>query len=582
MSTSCSDATRRSSDSTRRSGNSKNDSSESDETNESNSNNQQNKDTTDSNSQIHFFRRGLIDYNEAVDSEDNLVARHRELGSWTDFTTRLLADVPALEKLVAWHTGRAPGCVRIGRVETWAYGSFNLAFPMQLLDVKNENDDTESRVILRFPIPATTGEFYYPGSMQEKLRCEVASYIYMQRHCSDVRIPFLYGFGFPDGTNFIHRTLAPFFQRLALRLRQAVAYVLRRPIPSDYLRIPSPVDLPPNTGYMVLEYLGPTLGQQIPAVVHNHLDLVANPTKTRNLLRSLASIMLSLARLPQPRIGAFAFRYDGTIALENRPVTMNMIQQENEGAPRTMAETTTYTTIDSYITDLAAFHDQRFRCAPNAVTDAADSRSQMAVQALLRTVTPAFLDPRFRNGPFALYLSDTNAANFLIDDDWHVTAMFDLEWIISAPVDFPRTPVWLTWDSIDTVAGDGYDDFTAMFAQFVDALRFVEDRNGPSALERASGARLCQIEQDNLSSRRYWFYKALLSTNGMYFITPSQITPMFYKDKLPYNHLYQMWSPDADRVVKQKVADREAYLEEINRIFGRSASPLDLNCCSAP
>jgi hypothetical protein len=35
--------------------------------------------------------------------------------------------------------------------------------------------------------------------MDEKLGCEIATYIYMEEHCLDIRIPKLFAFGFTDG-----------------------------------------------------------------------------------------------------------------------------------------------------------------------------------------------------------------------------------------------------------------------------------------------------------------------------------------------------------------------------------------------
>ena len=44
-------------------------------------------------------------------------------------------------------------------------------------------------------MPYKVGEDLYPGSVDEKLSCEVAAYAWMQANCPDIRIPHLYGFG---------------------------------------------------------------------------------------------------------------------------------------------------------------------------------------------------------------------------------------------------------------------------------------------------------------------------------------------------------------------------------------------------
>ncbi|KAL7783408.1 hypothetical protein V8C37DRAFT_413741 [Trichoderma ceciliae] len=59
-----------------------------------------------------------------------------------------------------------------------------------------------------------------------------------------------------------------------------------------------------------------------------------NPSRRARLFQRISRLVLSLARIPQPRIGSFQFHPDCTIALTNRPLTCTTILLENEGAPR--------------------------------------------------------------------------------------------------------------------------------------------------------------------------------------------------------------------------------------------------------
>ena len=52
--------------------------------------------------------------------------------------------------------------------------------------------------------------------------------------------------------------------------------------------------------------------------------------KLDNLQRGLARILLSLAAVPLPRIGAFRLDDAGYIHLDNRPLRSEIIMQENE------------------------------------------------------------------------------------------------------------------------------------------------------------------------------------------------------------------------------------------------------------
>ncbi|MCF6792447.1 hypothetical protein L3H48_11110, partial [Corynebacterium sp. MC-05] len=90
--------------------------------------------------------------------------------------------------------------------------------------------------------------------------------------------------------------------------------------------------------------------------------------------------MLSLACVPQPRIGSFQFHDNGTISLTNRPLTCTMMLLENEGTPRTIERNNTYLSTEQFVADLFRFHDQRFPTHPNAVENEDDCREDMAAK----------------------------------------------------------------------------------------------------------------------------------------------------------------------------------------------------------
>ena len=72
-------------------------------------------------------------------------------------------------------------------------GSFNICLPGQ---VKPEKIHSEKRVIMRFPLPYKIGEETFPGNADEQLRCEAATYVWIQENCPDVPVPQLLGFAF--------------------------------------------------------------------------------------------------------------------------------------------------------------------------------------------------------------------------------------------------------------------------------------------------------------------------------------------------------------------------------------------------
>lgn len=177
--------------------------------------------------------------------------------------------------------------------------------------------------------------------------------------------------------------------------------------------------------------------------------------------------MLSLARLPLPRIGAFQFNANGTITLTNRRLTCSIVLLENDGAPRTMQPNETYHCTDAFASDLLTFHDQRFLHQPNAAYSDEDCRGQMAVKTLLRVFVHRYISPERRCDPFLLQLTDLHASNIFVDDDWNVACLLDSEWLCALPAEMLSVPYWLTGCSIDGILQEErYEEFSKVQQEF--------------------------------------------------------------------------------------------------------------------
>ncbi|OJJ36408.1 hypothetical protein ASPWEDRAFT_49912 [Aspergillus wentii DTO 134E9] len=95
-----------------------------------------------------------------------------------------------IEAAVSFHL-RVKQC-RVDEEEHCLFGSYNVCIPVYV-------NSSDHRVLIRNPLPFKIGEDNYPGNVDEKLRCEVATYIWIRKNCPTVSIPHLYGFAFPDG-----------------------------------------------------------------------------------------------------------------------------------------------------------------------------------------------------------------------------------------------------------------------------------------------------------------------------------------------------------------------------------------------
>lgn len=101
----------------------------------------------------------------------------------------------SIEAVTRQHLGlrRRDTCSVLER-HTWIRGGFNICV---LVDV--EAGERSRKVVFRCAMPHKLAEAQHPGTVDEKVSCEVGAYVWMQEKCPHVRIPHLYGFGFSDG-----------------------------------------------------------------------------------------------------------------------------------------------------------------------------------------------------------------------------------------------------------------------------------------------------------------------------------------------------------------------------------------------
>lgn len=109
-----------------------------------------------------------------------------------EFFSYLAAHKADIEAIVSFHLG-VEKC-RVSDVATWLSGSYNVCIPVYI----NPRSGVHA-VLVNIPLPYKVGEANSPGNAVEKLRCKVASYLWIQDNCPDVSIPFLFGFGFANG-----------------------------------------------------------------------------------------------------------------------------------------------------------------------------------------------------------------------------------------------------------------------------------------------------------------------------------------------------------------------------------------------
>lgn len=114
-----------------------------------------------------------------------------------EFFVSLYSRRQDIAMLVADHlqSSRWEQCF-VEEVKEWIHGSFNVCIPVR---IESRTKQSPKRVMIRFPLPYKVGEALNPGNVDEKLRCEAATFIWIGQQQLDIPIPRLWGFGFPGG-----------------------------------------------------------------------------------------------------------------------------------------------------------------------------------------------------------------------------------------------------------------------------------------------------------------------------------------------------------------------------------------------
>ncbi|KAJ0160130.1 hypothetical protein CTA2_8510 [Colletotrichum tanaceti] len=501
-----------------------------------------------------------ITYDAALNTDRNIVLETQYVIATKALYRRLWADRNIMSALIKHHMGLGDqvDCT-IARQNQWIRGSFNVCIPVEV-----RSSDLCQKLILRCAMPHKLAESHNPGSVDEKVGCEVGAYAWIQERCPDIRIPHLYGFGFSDQRHFTHEMQRSLFVRMWQGLRRWFHALVRRPgFLSRYSMHASNCRLP--TAYMLLEHVGSENSQMLSLTWNRYRGDAA---RRKNLFQGISRLILSLSRVPQPRIGSFQFGDDGTVTLTNRPLVCSVMMLENEGTPVAMQRETTYASTEPFVADMLSFHDRRFLRHPNMVYDEEDCRAEMAARLLLRMLAHRYIRHDRRNGPFVLQLDDFHASNVFVDAEWNITSLIDLEWLCALPVERLAVPYWLTGCAIDGIRGDRGEEYNRSREEFMNVFE-AEERN-----VTADVSSLSRTMRETWESGGVWFWQGMMSINAMSTLFTDHICSRFSTRLSPRDEqlLSRFWSEDATEVVASKVEQYNQYSAELRSLFHRGTA----------
>ncbi|CAK7201390.1 hypothetical protein SEUCBS139899_004094 [Sporothrix eucalyptigena] len=450
--------------------------------------------------------------------------------------------------------------VQLAASEDWIYGRSTLCVPFTTVVGKNPLHG-----LVRFPFPDTRDAEAYPTSIDERVRCEAGTHIWMKMTCPDVSVPKVYGFGFPGGSSFTVMN--------NIESSDGAQPVFRRYNRNDVL---------PKIGYTVVSYVlkgdefddddaSPT-GVLLSTVWDDHRN---DPVRRANLLGDLVNIMLKMAQPEHTHIGSLFVDDNGEVTLNNRPFTRGLGVGEHAGIPSDIPRDQTYTCVDAYVLDLIqGCHDNRILHYTKAVRNIDDGQLQVAALTMMRSLLPHFMNPRLRDGPFALMMTDLDMGGIVVDPTtWHLKTLLNLGWPCVRPLEMLQPPLWLGNAAGTTIAKLVQDDasfqrYTAIHQEYTNAILAASEALGGTP-ESGEVAKLAHLLEDALVTGRFWYVLALDHPAVLHSIFVQRIQPLFTQDLddddeeddrqfrfadavAPY------WRRNAVQLLESKVADRLA------------------------
>ncbi|MCJ1476754.1 hypothetical protein MMC13_005423 [Lambiella insularis] len=463
-----------------------------------------------------FFENGEERKLESVlDDESDMLRRLTYVEKWAQFQREIEQNEEKILKLVAQHIGVDVGNCRLS--EEWLRGGFNLCIPV----VVRGSQHPYQRLIFRVPLHFKLGEALIPGNVDEKIKTEAATYIFMRKQCPDVPILELLGFGLTNGDIYSPEG--------------------KKQSESDF-----------HMGYLLLPFVAD--GRLLSEVMVEE----DSPWRRENLYRSISQFMIHLAQVQHHHIGSPTLTEVGEIQITNRPLFLRLQWLENEDIETNIARDKTYNSTLSYWLDLLTGHDNRLRYQPNSMTDEEDGKKQMATLQILRERLHHLLDSSADERGYCLTITNPTKANFFVNEEWHITAIIDLDGACFWPIEMLHPPMWLTNKTIDEIVGEEEQRFELERTKFMNIFREEERVLCKSRLS----------DQMDLSWRRgsCWCGIILGNTTAAYNLIRDHFIPLFH-DLRDFDETYESkakaWTEDSDKFIQRKLDDLHEYRKQI-------------------
>lgn len=139
--------------------------------------------------------RGPLTLEDALDDQNDILPKLTALRDTPSFRDQLEARRSDIEDIISRHLNLPLSKFKLDSPSAWIPGGFNMCLAIDI------HDQTSTRLprtaVIRFAMPHAIGESHFPGVVDEKVRCEAATYVWLERECPAIPIPRLLGMGFP-------------------------------------------------------------------------------------------------------------------------------------------------------------------------------------------------------------------------------------------------------------------------------------------------------------------------------------------------------------------------------------------------
>ncbi|EXJ80683.1 hypothetical protein A1O3_06967, partial [Capronia epimyces CBS 606.96] len=131
------------------------------------------------------------DWTQIEEEDYNMLVKLQRPHLREEFFDHLQSHASNIRDIVSHHLSlnKTQQCKISARSE-WLYGDFNTCVPITITNWR------EQRLLLRCPFPHMVGGL---TELDEKTRCEAATFAWISSNCPQIPIPRLWGFGLGNG-----------------------------------------------------------------------------------------------------------------------------------------------------------------------------------------------------------------------------------------------------------------------------------------------------------------------------------------------------------------------------------------------